>query len=74
MLNTDEDKSQRFKRVAAARTERILDNIRLLGNCGNRNTYSYTDEEVAKIYSAIEQELKTSRARFKKTTKRSFSL
>lgn len=57
-------KNERFKRIASARTNKILDQIRLLGNCSNKNNYSYTEEEVKKIFAAIEQELKATKARF----------
>jgi len=49
------DKKERFKRIAAARTNKILDMLRLLGNCGNQSNYSYTEDEVQKIFKAIDK-------------------
>ena len=68
-------KRKRFLKIAEARTNKIIDMIRLLGNCSNKNNYTYTRAEVKKIYDAIEKELKLSRAKFEDNQKESkFSL
>jgi hypothetical protein len=59
-----ETKSQKFIRIAEARTNKILDMIKLIGNCSNTNTYDYSKEDVKKIFSAIEDELKIAKGRF----------
>ena len=66
---SENEKKNRFKRVAEKRTNKIIDQIRLLGNCANKSNYEYTDEEVKRIFSAIEAELKESRNKFKKKSK-----
>ena len=38
--------------------------IKLLGNCSNTSTYEYDKEDVRKIFTAIESELKLAKARF----------
>ena len=58
------DKKGNFKRIAEARTNKIIDMIRLLGNCSNTATYEYTDEDVKKIFSALESELKTCKSKY----------
>ncbi len=58
------EKKERFKRVAEGRTNKIIDQIRLLGNCSNRSNYEYSDEDVKKIFSAIEQELRDAKAKY----------
>ena len=70
-----ESKEDRFKRVASARTLRILRDIRLLGNCASSN-YSYTDDHVRKIFTAIDAEWKKVKLQFerRKTKKGEFSL
>ena len=68
-----ESKSDKFKRIATARTSRLLKDLQLLGNCSNTNNYSYTEEEINKIFSAIEKELKRSKALFS-VQKTEFSL
>lgn len=63
-MASEEIKSERFKRIAEGRTNRIIEALRLLGNCSNRSNYSYTDEEVKKIFSAIEAEVKETKLKF----------
>lgn len=59
-----ETKNERFIRVAEARTNKILNMIRLLGNCSSKSNYEYTEDDVKKIFNAIESELKTTKAKF----------
>lgn len=61
-LETAEEK---FKRIASARTQKIIDMVHLLGNCSNTYTYEYTEEEVNKIFSTIEKELQINKNKFK---------
>jgi len=65
-----ETKEQRFKRLAKKRGERLINDIRVLGNLSNINNYQYSDEDVNKLFNAIESELRTQKARFKSTKKR----
>jgi hypothetical protein len=55
---------ERFLKIAATRTNKIIEDIRLLGNCGNTNNYEYTDEEVKKIFHSIKESLFEAKARF----------
>ena len=41
--------------------------VRLLGNCSNKASYDYTKEDVKKIFAAIEDELKSAKAKFDTT-------
>ena len=59
-----ETKRERFGRIAEARTNRILDNMRLLGNCSSKSNYEYTDEDIKKIFGALEKELKQTKNQF----------
>lgn len=59
-----ETKSERFVRIAEARTNKIIDMIQLLGNCSNKATYEYTKDDVKQIFGAIEAELRAARAKF----------
>lgn len=54
----------RFIRVAARRTQRVLQDIQLLARCSNKAAYDYSGDDVVKIFTAIEQELKMARVRF----------
>jgi hypothetical protein len=66
---TRKSRRARFVEVAGKRTNRVLRELQLLGNCGNKSAYEYTDADVARMFAAIEQELETARARFRKPEK-----
>lgn len=59
-----ESKRDRFVRLAEARTNKILEMMRLLGNCSSKANYEYTDEDIKKIFTALERELKNTKNRF----------
>lgn len=59
-----ETKRERFVRLAEARTNKIIDMIKLLGNCASTVNYEYTEADVKKIFGAIEHELKNAKAKF----------
>lgn len=59
-----ESRNERFKRIAAKRTNEILDRIRILGNCSNKSSYEYTQEDINKIFGEIEKQLKQTKAKF----------
>ena len=66
-MATNETKRERFVRLAEARTNKILDMLKLLGNCASKSNYEYTDEDIRKIFGAIEREMKNSRNKFNGT-------
>lgn len=53
-----------FKRLAEARTNEILKRLKILGNCANRSAYSYTEEEVNKIFTEIERKTREVKSKF----------
>jgi hypothetical protein len=59
-----ETKRERFVRLAEARTNKILEMMRLLGNCSSKSNYEYTDDDVRQIFTALEKELKNTKNRF----------
>lgn len=61
----NETKEDKFKRIASARTQKVLDSLRLLGKCANKSVYSYSDQEIRKIFNAIEEELREQKRLFK---------
>ena len=70
-----ETKEDRFKRIAAQRTRKILYYLKILGNCANKSAYSYTTQDTVKIFNAIDSELKLTKAKFEnKKNKNEFSL
>ena len=50
--------------------------IKLLANCSNTGNYEYSDDDIKKIFSAIDSELKNAKAQFSKqsTKNKKFSL
>lgn len=70
----DSKKRANFRRLAKSRGERVLKDLRLLGNLSNSNNYEYTDGEVSTIFSTIEEELKIAKLGFRKNIKRGIKL
>lgn len=70
----NETKSERFKRLATLRTNEVLRRLKILGNCANRSAYEYTEEEVNKIFSAIERKLREVKAKFHFPKEKEFKL
>lgn len=69
-----ETAEERFKRLATRRTNEILRKVRILGNCSNRQAYKYTEEDVDKIFSVIENAVKKAKAKFHFPKKEEFKL
>ncbi len=69
-----ETKRDAFKRLATKRTTAVIERIRVLSNCSNPYAYEYTDEDVKRIFTAIERELKAARTKFQQNENRSFTL
>lgn len=59
-----ETKRERFVRIAESRTNKIINMIELLGNCSNKSTYEYSEEDINKIFGRLEKELKNAKQRF----------
>lgn len=59
-----ETKSERFRRVAEARVNKIIRMLRLLGNCAATSVYAYDDSAVEQIFSTLQIELDKARVRY----------
>ena len=57
----DRDK---FIELAEKRVSRALKDIKLIGNLSNKSNYSYTEQDVKKIYSALKKSLDEMKSRF----------
>ena len=66
MAKIPETKRDKFVRLAEARTNKIIDMIQLLGNCSNLGAYDYKQQDVDKIFTAIENELREAKKKFNK--------
>lgn len=67
-------KREAFRRLASQRTNAVLERLRILGNCANRQLYEYSDEEIRKIFAAIEKEVRLVKAKFLNSRGPDFSL
>ena len=56
--------AERFRRRASARTNAVLKRLKILGNCSNRQWYEYSQDDVEKIFTAIEKRLEETRKLF----------
>lgn len=56
---------QRFKKLGTHRTNEVLYRLKVLGNCANKSFYSYTEEDVKKIFDAIEEQVRFIKSKFK---------
>lgn len=65
-----ETRETRFKRIAEKRTNDIIHKIRLLGNCSNRSSYDYSEEQINKIFAAIERTAREAKAKFTYTQRK----
>lgn len=63
-MSPEETRAEKFRRLAAARGDRLLKDLELIGNLANRSNYEYTDDEVRKLFAVIEAELKDTKAKF----------
>ena len=53
-----------FKRLAERRTNEVLRRVKILGNCSNRSSYDYSEEEVNKIFAEIEKKIREVKGKF----------
>ena len=73
----NKDKEGHFKRLAESRTNKVIDMLMLIGNLSNKSNYSYTQDQVDKMFNTIEEELQRQKAKFsekKKNNKTKFRL
>ena len=74
MARPSESKNEAFHRLATKRTNAVLERLRILGHCVNPQFYEYSEEDVKKIFRAIEKELKVVKMKFQNSTKSEFRL
>lgn len=64
-------KQQNFKRIAENRVNKIVELISKLSNLTNSSFYEYNDEQIDKMFNAIQKELDKQRKEFKNDQKKS---
>ena len=57
-------KRENFVRLAEARVNRALREIRLIGNLSNRGAYEFDDSDVRKVFGTLQKGLDAAKGRF----------
>lgn len=65
----ERDKRAKFVELAESRVNRAIKDLQLIGNLSNRSAYEFTDEDVRKIFRALQRELDTAKSRFSRGEK-----
>ncbi len=63
-ISPNENKRDKFLRLATQRTKEVLSRLRILGNCANRSVYDYTEDDIKKIFDAVKDQIKSTEAKF----------
>lgn len=69
-----ETRQEKFKRLASKRTTNVLNQLRLLGNLSSKANYDYEEEDIRKIFRAIDEQTRTVKTRFQRKVKKEFKL
>jgi DNA-binding IclR family transcriptional regulator len=57
-------KQTNFKRLATARTKTAVKKLNHLSQLGNKNSYAYTDEQLDKIFAAVDNAVRDMKQKF----------
>lgn len=60
----NKSKHEKFLKISKYRSNKIINMIRLLGNCSNRFLYDYNEKDVKDVFDSIEIELKKIKEKF----------
>ena len=74
--NKNETKREKFVRIAERRVNKILSDFDSLGKCSNKKNYEYNDEDVKRMFQALEKKMKETKLLYQnsKPKKNLFSL
>ena len=64
MPTDQESKREKFTRIAVRRTNQVLDGLRRLVNLANSYAYDFDQDDVSKIFDAIEERVRLARTKF----------
>ncbi|MDP3920065.1 MAG: hypothetical protein Q8R76_04570 [Candidatus Omnitrophota bacterium] len=64
-METPDSKRERFRRLAAKRTNEVIKKLDILGHCGNKHSYEYSDAQIKEIFLAVDKKLNDVRDKFK---------
>ena len=57
---------ERFEKVASNRVQKVIDYLKLIGNCANKNNYEYTEKDIELMFKEINRTLKETRILYDK--------
>ena len=74
-MEQGESKNEKFKRIATKRVQNAISKIECIGNLSS-SAYQYSQEEIDKIFSSLQQTLDSTRKSFtpKQTVENKFEL
>ena len=58
------EKNERFKRLATKRTNDLIEKIDVLSNLSEKRNYSYSQDEVEKMFKALNKALVQAKKKF----------
>lgn len=65
-----EDDRAKFVKLASMRVSKAMKGIQLIGNLSNRSNYDYTEEDVVKIFKALQDEIAACKRKFEAAGKK----
>ena len=68
-MTRQEDRGK-FVKLAQSRVSKAIKDIQLIGNLSNRSNYDYTDEDITKIFRALNEEIGACKKRFELSKKK----
>ena len=71
---TTKSKDERFKEVATRRVNKVLKTLKSFSNCSNKRIYSWNEEDLRKIWAAIDREYKLCKLKFEESKSNDFAL
>jgi len=63
------DREKKFLELAETRVNKVLEGMRLIGNLSNKRNYDYTDDQIKKIFLALDEQHKDIKNKFKSENK-----
>jgi len=64
-MTKENEKFEKFERLAQKRVSEVMNRIRLSGNLSDTRNYSYSEEHVKEMFDALETEIRNAKQRFK---------
>ena len=63
------NREKKFLELAETRVNKVLEGMRLIGNLSNKRNYDYNEDQVKKIFLALDDQLKDLKSKFRSENK-----